>query len=212
MDEEKNEKLLTNFPEGSPELIRKNQTFKSFRAFEKAFCAWQEKNFFTYRVYSSDCKKLKDGTKDPEICYNYVVYQCVHYGEPRKRGNGIRKQEYLASNCKARLRLNYDSRKKLLEISRLSYEHNHVCDKDSYLKALNRRRQQATSQHVTKKKARTQSNIICRKDHVLSNLKTQKEDLNYNREDGSSMVSPNSPMCQLNEPTMEKISSELHYR
>lgn len=55
MDEEKNEKLLTNFPEGSPELIRKNQTFKRFkRLFIQIY-----KKFLPKHQFLKDMKNLK---------------------------------------------------------------------------------------------------------------------------------------------------------
>ena len=78
-----------------------------------------------FRVGSSETFKNLDGeTVNEQFQYKYVVYQCAHFGKPRKRGTGERQSlSYLPNGCTARLRLNYQAQTNQLVITTLNNEH-----------------------------------------------------------------------------------------
>lgn len=63
-----------------------NTLIFSFAEFDTAFEVWKKDGLHTFRVASSEMLKQLDGTVDTKFRYRYVVYHCVHYGEPRFRG------------------------------------------------------------------------------------------------------------------------------
>lgn len=44
------------------------------------------KHYHPFRVASSEQMRHPDGAQDMRFRYRYIVYHCVHYGNPRMRG------------------------------------------------------------------------------------------------------------------------------
>ncbi|CAI4225688.1 unnamed protein product [Auanema sp. JU1783] len=98
--------------------------FTSYEEFKTEFEAWKKQYNHPFRVASSETLKDADGNVDSVCHYRYVVYQCAHYGQPRKRGNGSRpNQNYLPCGCEAMLRICYHFKNKTLRISQLRQVH-----------------------------------------------------------------------------------------
>ena len=58
-------------------------------------------------------------------------YRCVHYGEPRKRGKGIRPtQHHFALQCPAELHISYDHNVKKFTVRRCNLNHCHPIGRD----------------------------------------------------------------------------------
>ena len=57
-----------------------------FAHFESVFELWKREFFHPFRVASSETMRHPDGQQDPFFRYKYIVYHCVHYGNPRMRG------------------------------------------------------------------------------------------------------------------------------
>ncbi|KAE9548122.1 hypothetical protein FO519_008669 [Halicephalobus sp. NKZ332] len=107
-----------------PVTIELGAKFNSFAHFESVFKPWMNKYYHPFRVASSEQMRHPNGTPDPRYRYRYIVYHCVHYGNPRMRGNGKRpNQSYLPSGCKAMLRLNFNYHENKLRITSLTTEH-----------------------------------------------------------------------------------------
>ncbi|KRX68628.1 Cell growth-regulating nucleolar protein [Trichinella sp. T9] len=110
--------------------------FKSFLEFERAFNAWKSKYFHPLRVVGSETLRSVDAGIDPVCRYRYIIYQCVHYGEPRF-GDCPKKRRkyYLSSGCKAMLRLTYSWEEHALRIATLRDEHSgHSVSAEAYKK------------------------------------------------------------------------------
>ncbi|CAI4225697.1 unnamed protein product [Auanema sp. JU1783] len=116
--------------------------FKSYDDFCNSFECWKLRKSHNFRVASSETLKNIDGSVDPKCRYRYVVYQCVHYGQPRIRGTGKRpNQTYLPCGCSAMLRLVYNFTEKVLVISKLITTHTGH-DGKSYVECNSQNRRQ----------------------------------------------------------------------
>ncbi|KRZ63428.1 Cell growth-regulating nucleolar protein [Trichinella nativa] len=82
--------------------------FKSFLEFERAFNAWKSKYFHPLRVVGSETLRSVDAGIDPVCRYRYIIYQCVHYGEPRFGGHSVSAEAYkkFAEKCRKHRRQN----------------------------------------------------------------------------------------------------------
>ncbi|KFD47382.1 hypothetical protein M514_11745 [Trichuris suis] len=106
------------------ESLRIGLRFSSFSEFEALFERWKAENYHPFRVASSETLRLPDGTVDPIFKYRYIVYHCAHYGAPRIRGCGKRRnQNYLPCGCQAMLRLNYSWSENALRLTTLCAVH-----------------------------------------------------------------------------------------
>ncbi|KRX49206.1 Cell growth-regulating nucleolar protein [Trichinella murrelli] len=83
--------------------------FKSFLEFERAFNAWKSKYFHPLRVVGSETLRSVDAGIDPVCRYRYIIYQCVHYGEPRFGGHTVSAEAYkkFAEKCRKHRRQNF---------------------------------------------------------------------------------------------------------
>ena len=58
--------------------------------------------------------------------FAYYAIACVHFGQPRKRSNGIRcNQRHLALGCTAKLTTSYDRKFQCLVLRNCTLQHNH---------------------------------------------------------------------------------------
>uniref|UniRef100_A0A5S6QJV0 FAR1 domain-containing protein n=1 Tax=Trichuris muris TaxID=70415 RepID=A0A5S6QJV0_TRIMR len=111
-------------PKPKKESLRIGLRFSSFSEFEALFERWKAENYHPFRVASSETLRLPDGTVDPVFKYRYIVYHCAHYGAPRIRGCGKRRnQNYLPCGCQAMLRLNYSWSENALRLTTLCSVH-----------------------------------------------------------------------------------------
>jgi len=63
---------------------------------------------------------------DSKWKFTYYVLGCVHFGQPRKRSNGIRcNQRHLAMQCSAKITISYDRKFGCLVLKHCTLEHNH---------------------------------------------------------------------------------------
>ncbi|XP_003377992.1 hypothetical protein Tsp_02223 [Trichinella spiralis] len=88
--------------------IQVGRRFKSFLEFERAFNAWKSKYFHPLRVVGSETLRSVDTGIDPVCRYRYIIYQCVHYGEPRFGGHSVSAEAYkkFAEKCRRHRRQN----------------------------------------------------------------------------------------------------------
>ncbi|KRX26101.1 Cell growth-regulating nucleolar protein [Trichinella nelsoni] len=88
--------------------IQVGRRFKSYLEFERAFNAWKSKYFHPLRVVGSETLRSVDAGIDPVCRYRYIIYQCVHYGEPRFGGHSVSAEAYkkFAEKCKRHRRQN----------------------------------------------------------------------------------------------------------
>lgn len=113
--------------------IFKQTTFKSFEEFERLFAEYERRTGCIHRVKSS-CSVESDNkhrTTPRPLAFKYasVTFVCVHYGEPRKTGQGIRKQQkYLPCGCESLISLS--ASKDQLRLTRSVLVHNHAVKKE----------------------------------------------------------------------------------
>ena len=94
--------------------------FESFRQFETALEELKHDGNHPLRVYNSQTaedynkkrvtKKIFTEPVDvKKIKYTYYSVRCVHYGDTRHRGKGIRpNQRSFSLGCKAKITVSYD--------------------------------------------------------------------------------------------------------
>ena len=94
--------------------------FESFPQFQEALEELKRNGSHPLRVYNSQSaedynkkrvsKKFFTERVDAEkIKYTYYSVRCVHYGDTRHRGNGIRpNQQSFSLGCKAKITISYD--------------------------------------------------------------------------------------------------------
>ncbi|GMS79404.1 hypothetical protein PENTCL1PPCAC_1579, partial [Pristionchus entomophagus] len=117
-------------------FIHLDAKFSSFEEFRLSMEDWMNRNYQPFRIASSEKLNHCEPTVDDSICYRYLVYHCIHYGNPRKRGEGRRpNQNYLACGCGATIRLKYYDTDKCLKITTFKIEHsNHGLSAKSFAK------------------------------------------------------------------------------
>uniref|UniRef100_A0AAF5RUX9 ZSWIM3 N-terminal domain-containing protein n=1 Tax=Wuchereria bancrofti TaxID=6293 RepID=A0AAF5RUX9_WUCBA len=126
--------------------IHDGATFQSFDEFHECFDAYKIVWSYPYRVASSELLRDGEGQVINRFKYKYIVFHCVHYGIPRKRGRGERiNQNYLSLGCTARFRLNADTTNGCLRISSFHEKHtNHECTEEDYLRIISKKRRNLT--------------------------------------------------------------------
>lgn len=108
-------------------------TFRSFEEFEQLFTQYKQSTGSVYRVKTS-CSIEADNqhrTNPRPLALKYasVTFVCVHYGEPRKNGQGIRKkQRYLPCGCESLISLSASNDQ--LRLTRSVLAHNHALKKE----------------------------------------------------------------------------------
>ncbi|GMS99092.1 hypothetical protein PENTCL1PPCAC_21267, partial [Pristionchus entomophagus] len=106
----------------------------SFEEFRVAMDHWMSRTYQLFRIASSEKLNHCEPTVNDSICYRYAVFHCIHYGKPRKRGDGQRpNQNYLPCGCTATIRINYCHTEKCLKITTFKIEHsNHAISPRSF--------------------------------------------------------------------------------
>ncbi|XP_076060815.1 uncharacterized protein LOC143036850 [Oratosquilla oratoria] len=111
-----------------------SKKFSSFEEFEVQFKAFQKETGSVFRTKSSSLvaqenKRRKTPIPDA-IKYGSITYCCVHYGQPKCRGQGVRpKQRYLPCGCEVLIRLSYSCGS--LVVTQANLQHNHSLDHTS---------------------------------------------------------------------------------
>jgi len=113
------------------------QTFTSFVDFEKYLEDFKKQNNHPLRVFNSqtarnyNSKHPDDYVDEERFSYTYYSVRCVHYGEPRHRGKGVRcHQRSFALNCPVKITVTYDKVEQKLKIRDCNLEHCHRTGKD----------------------------------------------------------------------------------
>lgn len=104
------------------------KSFRSFEEFDTLFREFKHRSGSVYRVKTShNIEKDNQHRITPrplELKYASVTFVCVHYGEPRTHGLGVRKkQRYLACGCESLISLS--ASKDELKLTRVVLVHNH---------------------------------------------------------------------------------------
>ncbi|GMT05316.1 hypothetical protein PENTCL1PPCAC_27490, partial [Pristionchus entomophagus] len=106
-------------------LIYLNAKFASFEEFRVALEDWMQRTYQPFRIASSETLKHCGPTVNEAIVYRYLVYHCACYGNPRKRGHGMRpNQHYIQCGCTATIRVNYSFEENCLKITTFKIDHN----------------------------------------------------------------------------------------
>ena len=113
------------------------QTFTSFAEFEKCLKDFKEQNNHPLRVFNSqtaknyNSKHPADHVDEERFLYTYYSVRCVHYGEPRHRGKGVRcHQRSFAKNCPVKITVTFDKVEQKLKIRDCYLEHCHRTGKE----------------------------------------------------------------------------------
>ena len=70
--------------------------------------------------------KAKTPTIDEKWKYTYYLVKCIHFGEARQTGKGIRpKQKHFAKGCTAMISVSYDGDLRKLVVRKCNLLHNH---------------------------------------------------------------------------------------
>ncbi|KAK4321909.1 hypothetical protein Pmani_007317 [Petrolisthes manimaculis] len=119
-------------------------TFNSFREFEEVFNKFKAETGTVFRIKSSCSVAYENSRRKRHFVparfkFVSVRYCCVHYGQPKIAGQGIRsKQRYLPCGCECMLSLSYN--RGALVISQAAMQHNHeVNSQMAPYYAINRR-------------------------------------------------------------------------
>ncbi|XP_042867682.1 uncharacterized protein LOC122250366 [Penaeus japonicus] len=119
-------------------------SFGSFQEFEKLFNKFKEETGSVFRVKSSCSVAYENSRRKKHFIptrfkFVSIKYCCVHYGQPKVTGQGIRtKQRYLPCGCGCVLSLAYN--RGALFISQVIMQHNHeVSNEMAPYYAINRR-------------------------------------------------------------------------
>ncbi len=95
-------------------------SFESFSEFEEALNRLRKSGYHPLRVFNSqsakDYNKKRVSAKNPidpvdeeNVRYTYYSVRCVHYGEARHRGKGLRpNQRSFSMGCPAKLTVSYE--------------------------------------------------------------------------------------------------------
>ncbi|XP_066963383.1 uncharacterized protein [Macrobrachium rosenbergii] len=120
------------------------KTFNSFREFDELFTRFKKETGSVFRIKSScsiayENSRRKQHFIPPRFKFVSIKYCCVHYGQPKVSGQGIRtKQRYLPCGCGCVLSVAYN--RGALFISQVNMQHNHeVSNKTAPYYAINRR-------------------------------------------------------------------------
>ncbi|XP_068208084.1 uncharacterized protein [Palaemon carinicauda] len=120
------------------------KTFNSFKEFDELFTRFKKETGSVFRIKSScsiayENSRRKQHFIPPRFKFVSIKYCCVHYGQPKVSGQGIRtKQRYLPCGCGCVLSVAYN--RGALFISQVNMEHNHeVSNKTAPYYAINRR-------------------------------------------------------------------------
>ncbi|XP_066969260.1 uncharacterized protein [Macrobrachium rosenbergii] len=105
-----------------------SDTFSSFDEFDYLFKKYQNQTGSVFRVKSSSSviseNKRRQHQIPSELKYGSVSFVCVHYGNPSRKGLGIRqRQRYLPCGCNVLVALT--ARKNKLVITKTYLQHNH---------------------------------------------------------------------------------------
>ncbi|XP_050733096.1 uncharacterized protein LOC127006801 isoform X1 [Eriocheir sinensis] len=119
-------------------------TFNSFKEFEMLFNKFKAETGSVFRIKSSCSIAYENSRRKKHLIpsrfkFVTVQYCCVHYGQPKVAGQGIRtKQRYLPCGCESMLSLSYN--RGALVISQANMRHNHeVSSEMAPFYAINRR-------------------------------------------------------------------------
>ena len=108
---------------GETELeLKEGARFYSFEEVEKALAELKEKHHHPFRVFNSqtvkdaNLRRLKAKNPcdpiDEKWRYTYYGVRCVHFGNPRQRGKGLRPNQQhskmFAMGCPAKITIVYD--------------------------------------------------------------------------------------------------------
>ncbi|KAG7159520.1 uncharacterized protein LOC121877326 [Homarus americanus] len=129
-------------------------TFNSFKEFEDLFNQFKKETGSVFRIKSS-CSVVYENSRRKKhfiparFKFVSVKYCCVHYGQPKIAGQGIRtKQRYLPCGCECVLSLSYN--RGALVISQANMQHNHeVSNEMAPYYAINRRISNSELRQVT---------------------------------------------------------------
>ncbi|XP_076044544.1 uncharacterized protein LOC143027225 [Oratosquilla oratoria] len=124
--------------------IFQHKVFSSFAEFEELFTVFREETGSVFRIKSS-CSidyvntKRKKHYIPERFKYLSLTYCCVHYGQPKISGRGIRsKQRYLPCGCHCLLALAYSKGALIITQSHMRHNH-HVSSQMAPYYAINRR-------------------------------------------------------------------------
>ncbi|XP_071540612.1 uncharacterized protein [Panulirus ornatus] len=119
-------------------------TFNSFQEFEELFNQFKRETGSVFRIKSSCSVTYENSRRKKHFIparfkFVSVKYCCVHYGQPKIAGQGIRtKQRYLPCGCECVLSVSYN--RGALVISQATMQHNHeVSNEMAPYYAINRR-------------------------------------------------------------------------
>ncbi|XP_053639354.2 uncharacterized protein [Cherax quadricarinatus] len=119
-------------------------TFRSFKEFEDLFNQFKKETGSVFRIKSSCSVAYENSRRKKHFIpahfkFVSVRYCCVHYGQPKIAGQGIRmKQRYLPCGCECFLYVSYN--RGALVISQAAMQHNHeVSNQMAPYYAINRR-------------------------------------------------------------------------
>lgn len=109
--------------------IFKKRYFQSFSEFEKLFIQFKEETGSVFRIQKSCSVEYENSRRKKYLIpegfkFASIKYCCVHYGQPKITGVGVRsKKQYLPSGCNCLLSLGYN--RGGLFISYVNMLHNH---------------------------------------------------------------------------------------
>ena len=99
--------------------VKEGARFYSFEEVEKALAELKEKHHHPFRMFNSqtvkdaNLRRLKAKNPcdpiDGKWRYTYYGVRCVHFGNPRQRGKGLKpNQQHFAMGCPAKITVVYD--------------------------------------------------------------------------------------------------------
>jgi hypothetical protein len=124
--------------------IKLNETFDSFEQFNSIFQAYSNATFQKFVKKDSSYLQPND-LKNEELVKRFVLkrasYMCIHSGAVRKneKNQGLRKRQTKKIGCPCHLRLNFNEKRNLIEITQFVSDHNHSVSKELFEQYSNKR-------------------------------------------------------------------------
>ena len=119
--------------------MKVGQTFSSFSEFEAELRRIKVEGNHILRMFNSQSAKDYNRKRSPtqllvdenQFQYTYYSARCVHYGEPRCRGKGVRShRRSFALGCPVKITASHDKFQRKLKVNHCVLKHSHRTSKN----------------------------------------------------------------------------------